>query len=437
MAAGRPQGFLAPLIVFVAALTSCGGSDAKADRVLKTFSPQVAGFMMTSPTVVGGDVYIGTYYWGTGTAINAFYKLDGDLNVMWSYPLGGEQVVGAAALDSGGNVYFTAMNDSLRYPEIPPYPFYSTATLYKLDSTGALEWTHLIDTTSHTYGYTGTNTWDLSPAIGADDTIYVGGDGLHAIRPDGTSAWTYGVSGVTWVQSPAVIDAAGNLYFGTSGFPGGPGLGSAVSVDAAGALRWEVPMHTGQVVNSPAFSVDASKVYFSAGGSLYCLASATGTTVWRYQFPENLLPGFPFPLLVAASPAIDEHDNAYVGASGVFYAIRADGSGLLWSKPLGVFLYSSPALGNDRNLYFGFGGVGGQNVAAVDMATGQTRWTVDLAADVGGSPAIVADGRLYVGAMSIDGKPGNLAVIQTDSTGLLTGTGSSRYRQGNESTGRK
>ncbi len=437
MAASRPRVFLAPLIVLIAALASCGGDKAKPSRILKTFAPQVAGFMQNSPTVVGDAVYIGTYYFGTGTAINAFYKLDGDLNVKWSYPLGGEQVVGAAVLDSGGNVYFTTMNDSSRYPGIPPYPFQSIAKLYKLDATGALKWTHTIDDPGHSYGYTGTNTWDLSPAIGADDTIYVGGDGLHAIRPDGTSAWTYGVPGVTWVQSPAAIDPAGNLYFGTSGFPGGPALGSVVSLDAAGALRWEFPTDTGQLVNSPAFSVDASKVYVSAGDSLHCLASGTGTTVWRYQFPENIMPPFPYSLPVAASPAIDDHDNVYVGASGVFYAVKADGRGLLWSRPLGVFLRSSPALGNDRAIYLGFGGVGGQNVAAIDMATSQSRWTVDLAADVMGSPAITADGRMYVGAMSIDGKPGNLAIVKTDSTGLLSGTGSSRYRQGNESTGRK
>ncbi|MEJ2050763.1 MAG: PQQ-binding-like beta-propeller repeat protein, partial [Calditrichota bacterium] len=145
-----------------------------------------------------------------------------------------------------------------------------------------------------------------------------------------------------------------------------------------------------------------------------------------------------------ATPAVDEENNIYLGTKAnkesVFYAIKADGSGLLWKNPVGADLYSSPALGADHILYVGseWSSDGQIHLHALTLQTGTEVWSASLAADVTWcSPALTDNGLLYIGNMAGDEEGGTLYCLRTDSPGLLTAAGSPRFHEGNTSTGRR
>ena len=124
----------------------------------------------------------------------------------------------------------------------------------------------------------------------------------------------------------------------------------------------------------------------------------------------------------------------------MFYAIRADGSGLRWQNAIGADLYSSPAIGDDRTLYVASerSGSGHTHLHALDLATGTEKWSSPLRADVTwSSVAISDDGTLYIGSMDFDGTGAGLYAFRTDATGLLRGAGSPRFHGGNSNTGRR
>jgi outer membrane protein assembly factor BamB len=124
----------------------------------------------------------------------------------------------------------------------------------------------------------------------------------------------------------------------------------------------------------------------------------------------------------------------------VFYAIRADGTGLLWQNPIGDDLYSSPAIGNDRSLYVGSEVAAGQqlHLHALDLATGAQKWSSPLRRDVTwSSPAIADDGTLYIGSMDVNGEGAGLYSFRTDATGLLRTAGSPRFHGSNANNGRR
>jgi outer membrane protein assembly factor BamB len=167
---------------------------------------------------------------------------------------------------------------------------------------------------------------------------------------------------------------------------------------------------------------------------MWCLATADGSPIWSFAPGSGLF---------RATPAVDAEGNVYAGtkdnAASVFYAIKADGSGLLWSNPVGADLYSSPALGDDGAIYFASEFAAGARLHALDRATGQALWKSELPADsTWSSPAIDDDGTLYVATMAFgSGAPGAVVAFDTDSTGLLAGAGSPRFHGGNASTGRR
>jgi outer membrane protein assembly factor BamB len=226
-----------------------------------------------------------------------------------------------------------------------------------------------------------------------------------------------------------IIDPDGNVYVQR--------LGSIVSLTPAGTARWTFAT-TGEYLSSPAFSTDYSKVFVAVHDKVYCLATSTGVKAWEFT-PPGMTGEF------RATPAVDAANNVYLGTKAdslsVFYAIKADGSGLLWQSPIGADLYSSPALGDDQTLYvgseYGYSGAG-QRLHALSLATGLARWSSPLNGDVTwSSPAISSDGTLYIGSMDIQGVGAAVYAFHTDATGLMPGAGSPRFHGGNASTGRR
>ena len=390
-------------------------------RLAYSFLPGSIGFYYNPPTIVGNALYIGTsrgVEYTPGTT-NAFYKLSLTLAKIWEYPLGLKEVRGGAALDAAGNIYFTVEEGRLKNTSNP-----STLYLYSLDPNGTLRWIREIRRVLPMYGMN-------NPAIGADNTIYVGGDKFYAFDANGNQKWAYPVGAGLFllVLNAPIIDPDGNIYFSS--------LNQIVSLTPSGTRRWSVTT-SGEYFSSPAFSRDYSRVYVAVENKVYCLQAGTGNAVWTFS-PPGVTGVF------RASPAVDDNDNVYLGtkdnAGSVFYAIKADGSALLWKNPVGADLYSSPAIGVDRTIYVGSEGVPGTSAQlhALDLATGTEKWFSTLRSDVEwSSVAITDDGMLYLGAFDFEGSGAGLYAFRTDANGgLMRTAGWARFHGGNANTGRR
>lgn len=385
-------------------------------RLLQEFKPGSVGFYYNPPTLVGNAIYIGTSrgieY--TPATTNAFYKLSSTLGKVWEYSLGQKEVRGGATLDATGNVYFTVEEGRFRNTSNP-----STFYLYSLDPSGGLRWTREIRRTLPNLGMN-------NPAITADNTILIGGDKFYAFDVNGNVMWAYQEAASLLVMNAPIIDPDGNIYFSSAN--------AIISLTAAGVRRWRVTTG-GEYFSSPAFSTDHAKVFVAVAGRVYCLRASTGEIIWQFS-PPGIVGVF------YASPAVDDNDNVYLGtkadAQSVFYAIRADGTGLRWQNPIGADLYSSPAIGNDRTLYFGSEAANSQQLHAIDLATGARKWSSPLRKDATWtSPAIADDGTLYIGSMDIDGVGAGLYSFRTESGGLLRSAGSPRFHGSNANNGRR
>jgi outer membrane protein assembly factor BamB len=419
---------LAALVV-VAAVGSCGGQDAGdsptdplpndstlSPRLLYSFSPGTIGFYYGPPTLVGDAIYIGTsrgINYPPGTT-NAFYKISTRLTKVWEYPLGRLEVRGGAALDGAGNIYFAAEEGRVVGTSNP-----SVFWLYSLSPSGGLRWTRQIRRVLPVYGMN-------NPAIGGDNTIYIGGEKFYALDTDGNEKWSWSTSRAELIMNAPIIDDSGNIYYS--------GQDAVRSLTVAGTLRWSVPT-SGEYFSSPAFSRDETRVFVAVQDTVFCLSASDGARVWAFS-PPGIVGVF------RATPAVDDEDNVYLGtkadSASVLYAIRADGGGLRWQARIGADLYSSPAIGNDRTLYVGSEYAKGMDLHAIDMETGLTKWSAPLHGDATwSSPALADDGTLYIASIDVNGVGAGLYAFRTESTGLLRNAGSPRFHEGNANTGRR
>ncbi len=426
------------LIVGLFLLGSCSGDEEYkedeikvSERQLHTFTKGTVGFGNNSPTIVNNYIYIGTSRGSQYAPANdnSFYKLDASLNKIWEYPLGSGEVSGAATLDLMGNIYFV-VHEGRKFDE----PFSNTITkLYSLDNNGNLRWFRS--------GF-GDHCSFINPATSVDNVIYVGGDKLHAFDINGNNIWNY-TEYINFNYNAPIIDPEGNIYFKSEG--------KVISLDKNGNKRWSFTIEIDYGASNTAFSVDYSKIFVPGANTMYCLRTSDGNKLWEYTIPDMIGKAE-----FRATPAVDDNDNIYIGThwkgegdagQQTLYAIKSDGSGILWKNVIGADLYSSPALGNDRAVYVGSecGNMGPRHsrLHAIDMATGVTIWSAQLEMDVTwSSPAISNNGTLYIASMDMYTEDseclrGMVYSFKTNSTGLLSGAGSPRFHEGNSSTGRR
>jgi hypothetical protein len=409
--------------------SSCKKSDEDvgvSDRQLYVFSPTTGGFSCSPPTLVDNYIYIGT---STNLTYmpptkNYFYKLDEKLNKIWEYSLGNKQLRGAASLDSYGNIYFVV--DSGRTVAFGSAPI----QLYSLDNNGNYRWSKHI------------GQFDIvasmrSIAIAEDNTIYVGGDVFYAFDINGDIKWTYNDDMASSSNNAPIIDPDGNIYFAANSW--------VFSLDKNGNKKWAFKSgDLGNSLSSLAFTTDYSHVIIAEWKTIYSRETSTGNLSWEYTFDMNAN--------FRATPAVDDNNVIYIGSHGdgddndesTLYALKADGSGIIWQNNLGSDLYSSPTLGNNRILYVGSEGHGNTDdvhnrLHAFDMANGNRLWSAQLPMDVEwGSPVLSDEGILYVGTIYIDGSlPSGLYAFRSGATGLLPNCGSPTFQESNAHTGRR
>ena len=124
------------------------------------------------------------------------------------------------------------------------------------------------------YQQIGSRIFASSPAIGSDDTVYVGTwDGcLYAIYPNGQLRWRYQTESL--IRSSPSISDNGIVYIGS-------GDQHLYAIYPNGSLKWRYQT-TGSVDSGPSISNDGTVYVGSNDQNLYAVYP-DGSLKWRYQ----------------------------------------------------------------------------------------------------------------------------------------------------------
>lgn len=440
-------------------------------RIVATFTDKNGNaFEYNTPTIINDEIYIGT---STNFNYNeksqkilenipygTFYKMDLNLKPIWSYSLGKDNVAGSASLDSNGNIYFVSISYSLNDDpvQIEKKNYNSAYELVSLTNDGKLRWKKSISE--------GTGNWIhgmINCAIGSDDTIYVGESKLFAFYPNGNIKWQYpGKSQemgqnifITGFRSSPIIDSRGNVFFvspeptenrnetdqiriykfapDSQGTPMWSTLLDNQILDPPGGKDYGGGYKDRWVLSSPAFSKGKKYIYSAVGNTINKINSENGNIVWSMK-PEGATGGF------QASPVVDDNDNIYIGSKSNnesnFYAIKADGSGLLWMIHNRTDIYTTAVLGDDSLVYYGSEGSYG-SFHAVDMKTGQTKWKIGNAIqDFSYGSLTLNKGYMYFGNYMLKIPYKSMYKLKVGANGYLPGSAWPKFHGGNANNGR-
>jgi parallel beta-helix repeat protein len=194
-----------------------------------------------------GTIYVIT----GGTKTSQLYAFNNDGTVKWN--------ITASGCSNGGIAIGT---DGTLYSVLSYNMFASSGYLAAFNPTdGSLIW-----------NYTNVTTFQCTPIISSDGTIYVettssGGNCVYAFNSNGAVKWTYTCYGSIMEKSP-VIGADGKLYIGDSS-------GNVYAINPDGTLNWTY--NTGK---------DFKTAMIGSDGDLY-INTATGIVAF-----QDLIPGF-------------------------------------------------------------------------------------------------------------------------------------------------
>ena len=180
----------------------------------------------------------GTVYVNTADGLRAFGR---DGSIKWTFP----GAAGADAIELGidGTVY-TA----------------DRGHLFAVRASGGQKWNVATQTQSDGGG---------RPALGRDGTLYIGGDYLRAIRPDGTLKWSlkdgFGQLADMPGAGPPAVASDGTIYVG-----GPRGL---YAITPSGRVKWMFPMPQPSVNWAPVIS-DGTIYVGDTQGNLYAIGEA-------------------------------------------------------------------------------------------------------------------------------------------------------------------
>ncbi len=286
--------------------------------------------------------------------------------------------------------------------------------LFAIDSlTGTVKWSNNIFTNDFVSSNNEGCEVSSSPAIAANGTIFVGSDDgrLYLGSTNGITTQTFN-AGASVFTSPA-LGPDGTVYFGTD---------EEVSITNTGffaltndALKWfftpyDDPVldpggsnNRGNVESSPAIGGDGT-LYFTAEGSRFHALSTNGNLQWFVPLQGHAEPD--------PSPAIGADGTIYITAgNGPFlYALHPDGC-MKWvfdaSAPpvnLSGGFMTPPALGPDGTAYLTVRSFSGFSTALAVDTNGALKWFVEFtngddSAQVVSTPAVAADGTVYVGTL--------------------------------------
>src|SRR5690606_35839546 len=165
-----------------------------------------------------------------------------------------------------------------------------------------------------------------SPSIGADGTIYVGGDDsyLYAIHPDGTLKWDLKIGSLVFVSPSPAIGADGTIYVATE-----DGTFHAISDDGdTGREKWsyKISAFWPMIKSSPVIAADGKIYVGDFEGILYAFEPE--------QDADDVKPKWIFETktgsAIRATPAIGDDGTIYLGSEdGNLYVLDSSGQ-LQW-----------------------------------------------------------------------------------------------------------
>src|SRR5262245_7218315 len=317
-----------------------GAAPAKAPK--EAWSVGVGGPVAGSPTIgPDGTIYVASHDGG-------LYAIDATGKVKWTFKTS-DRSWSTPAVAEDGTIYIGSDDDHL----------------YAVKPDGTLKWKlHLGACDPKGFGPESSRCdVDGGPTIGPDGTIYVGGDGIHAVWPNGTLRWKLATA--EHVASTPALGGDGTVYAGcqddalyavapdgtkrwevrTGGdvdaapMVGGDGTIYVGSDDKAlyaiapdGKVSWKTL--TGDSIHGgAALGADGTIYVGSLDGDLYALAP-TGAVRWKVATADK----------IAATPGIAANKTILIGSQDEhLYAIAPDGT-LLWLLPVGGDLDSTPAI---------------------------------------------------------------------------------------------
>jgi outer membrane protein assembly factor BamB len=240
---------------------------------------------------------------------------------------------------------------------------------------------------------TGDEIRSSSPVVGADGTIYVGGDTdlVYAFNVDGTVKWTFDTGGD--VDCSPSLGADGTIYIGSQG-------GKFHALDPAdGSEKWSIAAQSVDFFYAtPAIGADGSIYIGCRDGNVYAL-NTDGTSKWTYTTTGS----------IRGSVAIGALGDIYIANdNGDLYALRETDGAVTWTINVVGRDEGGIAIGVDGTLYLGTGGDDDQ-LRAIDPTDGTTKWSYQAGADVLASPVIDAAGIVYVTS-----RDGNVYAINPD-----------------------
>lgn len=279
-----------------------------------------------------------------------------------------------------------------------------------------------------------------SPVIGSDGTIYLPtgmlnedtSGYLYAIAPGGTERWRYQFAGLPSSTAPAIA-SDGTIYVHMNGDEGNiAAVEKLYALNPDGSLRWvfrpngDLASFASSVQSSPVIGPDGT-IYVGSMNTSLCAVNPDGTLKWAVS---------PSASSISSSPALGPDGTIYFLDSGFeLWAYDPHGT-MKWSAAL------SDASGGDGSASVGADGTiyvataGNATVHAVNPA-GSVKWSKTLGFNPVATPAIAADGTIYVNddglyALHPDGslkwKYGEDALFSTSSP-LIGGDGTIYSRE--------
>ena len=324
---------------------------ARADARRSYGRSRLGGVVAGSPTIgPDGTIYVASHD-------DALYAIGPSGKIKWTFKTG-DRVWSTPAVAEDGTIYVGSDDDHL----------------YAVTAAGALKWKlRLGNCDPKGFGPESSRCdVDGGPTIGADGTIYVGGDGIHAVWPDGTLRWKFATA--EHVASTPAIGSDGTVYAGCQD-------DALYAVAPDGTKRWEVRTG-GDVDSSPAIGAD---------GTIY-VGSDDHDAVRDLARRQAVVEGRHRRRRPRRRRARRRRHDLRRQPRRRAVRDRADRRGRSGSSPRPTRSPATPGVATDGTILFG---CEDEHVYAV-APDGTLRWQLASPGDVDTTPAIARDGTMYV-----------------------------------------
>ncbi len=229
--------------------------------------------------------------------------------------------------------------------------------------------------------------------IGEDSTIYFTAiirrphrdHYLYALNPDGTLKWKHKLNDTHYSYSPTpIIGKDGYIYVIRQN-------GQYYAFDFDGNIKWKLETRTSNFILSVGIGLEEVFYYADTRGTLYAL-NRDGSLKWsNYKISDSYIPP---QYSIAMSP-----DGSYLYAGGLdstINAIDAETGAYYWQLKINNnWLYSSPLVDSDGNVYFLVEEQGKGFLICSANPDGSIRWKSDEDVGIYVSMFIDKDGNIY------------------------------------------